>query len=166
MLFTSSPASPLTCNFWHAALITGGLGLASFSLAGLYCNHADLSPRYAPVLLGLTNTSAAIPGIIGVTVTGAILDKTGSWPLALFAPSIAFFVTGSVVFAAWGSSDLQSFENNSPFAFEKYAQPLYKGLDHANRLAGDVKAQVPKLDQGVVKGFVRQVTRIFKLKQF
>lgn len=33
-------------------LITGCLGLASFSLAGLYCNHADLSPRHAPLLLG------------------------------------------------------------------------------------------------------------------
>ena len=51
--------------------MTGALGLASFSLAGLYCNHADLSPRYAPFLLGLTNTSGAVPGIIGVVVTGA-----------------------------------------------------------------------------------------------
>ena len=165
MTFSSPSSRPLTCDWWSAALITGGLGLASFSLAGLYCNHADLSPRYAPVLLGLTNTSAAIPGIIGVTITGAILDKTGSWPLALFAPSIAFFVTGSAVFAAWGSSDQQSFENNSPFAVEKYAQPLYSGLHHAKRLAGGVKAQVPKLDQQVVKGFVSQVYRIFKQKQ-
>ncbi len=46
------------------------LGLASFSLAGLYCNHADLSPRYASVLLGLTNTSGALPGIVGVAFTG------------------------------------------------------------------------------------------------
>lgn len=30
-----------------AALVTLALGLASFSLAGLYCNHADLSPRCA-----------------------------------------------------------------------------------------------------------------------
>lgn len=37
----------------HAGLITGCLGLASFSLAGLYCNHADLSPRHAPLLLGV-----------------------------------------------------------------------------------------------------------------
>lgn len=53
-----------------AGLIATALGLASFSLAGLYCNHADLSPRYAPVLLGLTNTSGAVPGIVGVAVTG------------------------------------------------------------------------------------------------
>ena len=56
--------------FPPAGLITAALGLASFSLAGLYCNHADLSPRYAPVLLGLTNTSGAIPGIVGVVISG------------------------------------------------------------------------------------------------
>lgn len=43
----------------------------------------------------MTNTAGAIPGIIGVVVTGAILDQTGSWPLALFVPSIFFFVTGT-----------------------------------------------------------------------
>ena len=48
------------------------MGLASFSLAGLYSNHADLSPRYAPVLLGLTNTSGALPGIVGIAVSGAL----------------------------------------------------------------------------------------------
>lgn len=60
-----------------AALVTAALGTASLSLCGLYCNHADLSPRYAPFLLGMTNTIGAVPGIIGVAVTGAILDATG-----------------------------------------------------------------------------------------
>ncbi len=60
------------------ALVTAALGTASLSLCGLYCNHADLSPRYAPFLLGMTNTIGALPGIIGVAVTGAILDVTGA----------------------------------------------------------------------------------------
>lgn len=38
--------------------------------AGLYSNHPDLSPRYASVLLGITNTSGALPGIVGVATTG------------------------------------------------------------------------------------------------
>ena len=48
-----------------AALVTASLGMASFSMCGLYCNHADLSPRYAPFLLGMTNTVGALPGIVG-----------------------------------------------------------------------------------------------------
>jgi ACS family sodium-dependent inorganic phosphate cotransporter len=101
------------------ALITLSLGLASFSLAGLYCNHADLSPRYAPVLLGVTNTSGALPGIVGVAATGALYDATGSWTLALFAPSVFFFLTGTAVYVRWGSAERQDFgANNQPFAIE------------------------------------------------
>ncbi len=50
-----------------------------------------------------------------MVVTGAILDATGSWPLALFAPSIGFFLTGIAVFARLGSSDAQDFSDNGPF---------------------------------------------------
>lgn len=89
--------------------------MASFSLAGLYCNHADLSPRHAPVLLGLTNTVGAVPGIIGVAVTGALLDATGSWPVALFTPSIVFFLLGSAAFTAYGRAEQQDFDDNTPF---------------------------------------------------
>lgn len=60
-------------------LISAALGLASVSVAGLYSNHADLSPRYASILLGLTNTMGAVPGIIGVTLTGVIFDRTKDW---------------------------------------------------------------------------------------
>lgn len=102
-----------------AGLITASQGLSAFSLAGLYCNHADLSPRDASILLGITNTCGAFPGIIGVITCGWILDQTGSWPMALFVPSIGFFVTGAAVFTIFGSSELQDFEgNNAPFAFE------------------------------------------------
>lgn len=129
-------------------------------MAGLYCNHADLSPRYAPVLLGLTNTAAAVPGIIGVTITGAILDQTGSWPLALFAPSVVFFVTGSAVFTAWGRADLQSFDNNEPFPFEKYFQPLGRALHQLT----DVKDRVSRVGGNKMNKYVSQVRRIFRQK--
>ncbi len=74
-------------SLWPAALVTAALGTASLSLCGLYCNHADLSPRYAPFLLGMTNTIGAVPGIIGVAVTGAILDATGAYHRDITLPS-------------------------------------------------------------------------------
>lgn len=56
---------------------------------------------------------------------GAILDRTGSWPLALFAPSIFFFLTGIAVFAGLGTSDAQDFSDNGPFwcAASVHTQP-------------------------------------------
>jgi len=98
-------------NPWvDVAILTSGLGLSSFTLAGLYCTHQDISPKYASVLLGITNTIGAIPGVLGVALVGIILDRTQSWTLALFAPSIFFYLTGTVVWNVFASSKPQSFE--------------------------------------------------------
>ncbi len=64
------------------ASITMALGISSFSLAGLYCTHQDMSPKYASALLSLTNTANSIPGILGVSTVGFLLDTTqASWGL-------------------------------------------------------------------------------------
>lgn len=93
------------------SIISSGLALSSFALGGLYCTHQDISPKYASVLLGITNTAGAIPGILGVYLTGYLLDQTHSWNMALFAPSIVFWITGTVVWNAFASSEPQSFDN-------------------------------------------------------
>ncbi|KAI3427037.1 hypothetical protein D9Q98_006978 [Chlorella vulgaris] len=116
-------ASQLEGSLASVALVTMSLGLASFSLAGLYCNHADLSPRYASVLLGMTNTSGALPGIVGVAFTGLLFDFTGSWGWSLFAPSIFFFLTGTAAYLKWGSASPQDYgevSNSEPFAVERW----------------------------------------------
>lgn len=115
------------------ASVTLALGMSSFSLAGLYCTHQDMSPKYASAMLGLTNTSGAIPGIVGVTATGVILEQTGSWPLALFAPTSFFLVTGALVYTTLCSNDAIDFDlaNNEPFQIEKRldaAKSWFKGL--------------------------------------
>lgn len=94
------------------AVLTTGLALSSFALAGLYCTHQDISPEYASILLGLTSTAGAFPGIIGVALTGYLLDETHSWSLALFAPSIFFYLTGTVVWLAFASSKPQIFRRD------------------------------------------------------
>ncbi|KAJ7563636.1 hypothetical protein O6H91_03G118100 [Diphasiastrum complanatum] len=60
-------------------LLTVGIGLSSFSLAGLYCTHQDISPKYASMLLGITSTFGAVPGILGVALVGYIYEQTNSW---------------------------------------------------------------------------------------
>ena len=103
------------------AAITASLGLSSFSLAGLYCTHQDMSPKYASAMLGLTNMSGAIPGIIGVATVGFLLDQTQSWELALFLPSAVCMVAGAVVYTALASNEAIDFDlqNDSPFPLEK-----------------------------------------------
>ncbi|URE23717.1 anion transporter 6, chloroplastic-like [Musa troglodytarum] len=91
------------------AILTSGLALSSFALSGLYCTHQDISPQYASILLGITNTVGAVPGIVGVALTGNLLDSTHSWSLSLFAPSIFFYLTGTVVWLTFASSKPQNF---------------------------------------------------------
>ncbi|KAK9060695.1 hypothetical protein SSX86_021401 [Deinandra increscens subsp. villosa] len=96
---------------WEAVtILTTGLALSSFALSGLYCTHQDISPEYASILLGITNTVGAVPGIVGVALTGYLLDSTHSWSMSLFAPSIFFYLTGTIVWLAFASSKPQSFK--------------------------------------------------------
>lgn len=93
-------------------ILTSGLALSSFALSGLYCTHQDMSPEYASILLGITNTVGAVPGIVGVALTGYLLDLTHSWSISLFAPSIFFYLTGSLVWVLFASSKPQTFSKS------------------------------------------------------
>ncbi|KAK6248321.1 hypothetical protein QUC31_019886 [Theobroma cacao] len=93
-------------------ILSSGLALSSFALSGLYCTHQDMSPEYASILLGITNTVGAVPGIVGVALTGFLLDSTHSWSMSLFAPSIFFYLTGTIVWLAFASSKPQSFSES------------------------------------------------------
>jgi MFS transporter, ACS family, solute carrier family 17 (sodium-dependent inorganic phosphate cotransporter), other len=73
------------------------LGLLSFVLSGFATNHLDVAPRYADVLLGITNTAGTIPGIFGVFITGYLVEQTGSFDVA-FALAAGIFIFGAVVF--------------------------------------------------------------------
>ncbi|CAM0953012.1 unnamed protein product [Alopecurus aequalis] len=95
------------------AFLTSGLALSSFALAGLYCTHQDISREYASILLGITNTVGAVPGIVGVALTGYLVDTTHSWSISLFAPSIFFYLTGTVVWLAFFSSEPQDFNKSA-----------------------------------------------------
>ncbi len=86
------------------ALITisaaaNGLGLAAYGV-----NHLDVGPTYAGVLMGISNTIAAIPGIIGVAVTGFIVQASGSFA-AVFYLIAAVDVLGLAGYLRWASGD-------------------------------------------------------------
>jgi len=73
------------------ALLTTALGLGAFSYAGFASNHLDVSPRHAGAIFGISNTAGTIPGIIGVALTGVLVDQTGSY-------ASAFYVTAGIYF--------------------------------------------------------------------
>jgi len=66
-------------------------------------NHMDIAPKYAGTLMGITNTAGTIPGIIGVFVSGLILELTGSWAL-VFQVTAGVTLFGLVFFLMFSSS--------------------------------------------------------------
>ncbi|KAH7618661.1 putative anion transporter 6, chloroplastic [Nannochloris sp. 'desiccata'] len=106
--------TPATAGTGPTGLIVGimsvAFALGAWARAGLYCNHQDLSPKYAAALLGLTNTAGALPGVLGVTTAGYLLDATGSWAMALFYPTAICQVFGLIVYTMLGSSERQDWD--------------------------------------------------------
>ena len=85
-------------------LMCGALGLASFSISGFGTNHLDIAPKYAGVLLGITNTVATIPGIVGVALTGWLVQTTGSYD-SVFVMVASVNLVGVVVWLLFAKGE-------------------------------------------------------------
>ncbi|KAL8560170.1 hypothetical protein ACOMHN_021665 [Nucella lapillus] len=61
------------CNHDMAVvLLTLGVGVAGFTMAGFAVNHLDIAPCFAGTLMGITNAVATIPGFLGPQVVGLL----------------------------------------------------------------------------------------------
>jgi MFS family permease len=90
---------------WVAiAVMSAGTGLGAFATGGFAVNHMDVAPQYAGTLMGLTNTAGTVPGVIGVFVSGLILEATGSWAL-VFQVAAAITLFGLAFFVLFASGE-------------------------------------------------------------
>ena len=60
----------------------------------------------ALIVLGITNTAGTIPGIVGVLVSGWILEVTGSWAL-VFQVAAGVTAFGLIFYLIFGSGERQ-----------------------------------------------------------
>ncbi len=79
-------------------------GAWSFCAAGFAPNCFDVAPRYAGIIWGLSNTVATLPGIIGIFVTGWLVDRTGSYAAPFFLTA-AISILGALVYLACASGE-------------------------------------------------------------
>lgn len=92
-----TPASATALLTISAA--ANGLGLAAYGV-----NHLDVGPSYAGVLMGISNSIATIPGIVGVAVAGLIVQATHSFS-AVFFLIAAVYLIGMVGYLTWASGE-------------------------------------------------------------
>ena len=93
----TTPASALI-------LLCGASGALGFTWSGYAPNGLDIAPRYAALLTGFSNSIATIPGIVGVAVTGWLVDVTGTYA-APFVLTAAVASAGALVYALFFSAE-------------------------------------------------------------
>ncbi len=80
-------------------VITLSNALTAFSIGGFATNHLDIAPNQSGLLMGVTNTLAAVSSSASVFVSGWIQDLSGGWD-AVFLTAAGVSVVGAVVYAS------------------------------------------------------------------
>lgn len=94
MLALRSVTSPTVA----LALVCGAAGAIGCSSCGFAPGIGDVGGRHGAVLYGVSNTVATLPGIVGVALTGWLVDVTGTYA-AGFVVTAAVSALGALTFA-------------------------------------------------------------------
>jgi len=106
-----------------------GVGLNTITQAGYGVNHIDLAPNMAGTLMGISNTLATVPGMLGPQVVGWL---TNSGPAMEQWQKVFYIATGIYVFGTVANVTLASGEQQ-PWATQ---EPTEKPDDNSTaRLA-------------------------------
>ncbi|XP_013416430.1 sialin-like [Lingula anatina] len=102
------------------AFLTLAMTFSAGALAGYQINHADIAPRFAGEIFGITNTVATIPGMISPSVVSA-LTPNGSkeeWQRVLFI-SGAIYSFGALFFLIFASGEEQSWDKVDNMSYQE-----------------------------------------------
>ncbi|KAJ8360095.1 hypothetical protein SKAU_G00166200 [Synaphobranchus kaupii] len=108
------------CDYILAVgLLTVSSALGGFSASGFSINHLDIAPSYAGILLGITNTFATIPGMVGPVIASAMTphNTIEEWQMVFYI-SAAINVFGATFYTLFGRG---------------VVQPWAVGMGHAHR---------------------------------
>ena len=84
------------------------LGLGGLTWAGFGVNHLDVAPRYAAILMGISNTVGTIPGIIVPSLTGSIVvERSPEEWRTVFLITAAVYAMGALLYAVLASGEKQ-----------------------------------------------------------
>ena len=78
--------------------------MASFTVSGFGANPLDIAPKHAAMLVGISNTVGTLPGIVGVALTGYLIDSTGTYN-SVFVMVASINVIGALVWLLFSSGE-------------------------------------------------------------
>lgn len=98
------------CDYSLAvAFLTISTTLGGFCSSGFSINHLDIAPSYAGILLGITNTFATIPGMVGPVIAKSLTPENTirEWQ-TVFWISAAINVFGAIFFTLFAKGEVQN----------------------------------------------------------
>ncbi|KAH9508375.1 hypothetical protein Btru_050943 [Bulinus truncatus] len=78
--------------------LTLSVGLQGCIMGGYNINHLDIAPKFAGVLMGITNALGTIPGFLGPAVVGYLTDNNqtrGQWEIVFYITA-GFCLIGAI----------------------------------------------------------------------
>ncbi|XP_044773215.1 sialin isoform X8 [Neomonachus schauinslandi] len=98
------------CDYSLAvAFLTISTTLGGFCSSGFSINHLDIAPSYAGILLGITNTFATIPGMVGPVIAKSLTpDNTIREWQTVFCIAAAINVFGAIFFSLFAKGEVQN----------------------------------------------------------
>jgi len=108
------------------------LGLGGLTWAGFGVNHLDVAPKYAAILMGISNTVGTIPGILSPALTGAIIkDRTPEEWRTVFLITAGVYAMGALLYGLLASGEKQEWADGdaSLLDAEKEKDEIYSKDD-------------------------------------
>ncbi|XP_013419304.1 vesicular glutamate transporter 2 isoform X2 [Lingula anatina] len=99
--YTRDPTTAIIC-------LTIAVGCSGFAISGFNINHLDIAPRYASILMGLSNGVGTLAGMLcPITVELVTKDKTAkSWEYVFLTASLVHFA-GITFYGIFASGERQ-----------------------------------------------------------
>ncbi|CAH1100735.1 unnamed protein product [Psylliodes chrysocephalus] len=144
--FLSQAIFILGAGFW---LTTAGttfclvmvVGLGGFSLTGFGVNALDIAPKYASIIIGISNTFGTVPGILSPILTGYLVtheDNIDEW-LIIFYISAALYIFGAIFYGLNASGELQPWAMNENKDIKNSVQLSYAKEENEKDMEAEIK---------------------------
>ncbi|PSN50075.1 Vesicular glutamate transporter 2 [Blattella germanica] len=111
--------------FTATLALTMGVAFSGFAISGFNVNHLDIAPRYASILMGMSNGIGTIAGLICPIAIDNITEdhKPESWKIVFIMAATVHFV-GVTFYAVFASGELQPWAEPPPEAEQAKWNPL------------------------------------------
>jgi ACS family sodium-dependent inorganic phosphate cotransporter-like MFS transporter 6/7/8 len=122
------------------AALTMGVAFSGFAISGFNVNHLDIAPRYASILMGMSNGIGTIAGLVcPIVIDNITQDHTReSWKV-VFIMAASVHLIGVTFYAVFASGELQPWADPPVEDMKKVWNPLEEAY----------QGEQPKTGEGV-----------------